>query len=114
VFSGKECPRACETWNVTGDTGCRLAARLGSAIRRLAAITSNMNGIQNGLLRLLSTIGGFIASPLNIVTNIRELIYSLKTTTYQFVGMVANSGNVLKDLIVLLKDLIAYVASEGL
>jgi hypothetical protein len=99
---------------MTANAGCRLAARLNSAIQRLAAITRNMNGIQNGLLRLLSTIGGFITSPLNIVTNIRELIYSLKTVTFSLGGLALNSGSVLKDLVVLLKDLIAFVASEGL
>jgi hypothetical protein len=99
---------------VTEDAGCRLAARLGSAIQRLAAIVSNMNGIENGLHRLLSTISSFLIHPLNIVSNIREFFYSLKTMTFSFGGLAVNSGNVLKDLIVLLKDLIDYVASEGL
>ena len=114
MFTGIECPRACDTWNMTDDAGCRLAARLGAAIQRLAAIISNMNGVGDGLHRFLSTIGSFVTRPLNIVSNIRELFYSLKTLVSSFSGLAVNLGNVLTDLIGLLKDLIEYVASEGL
>lgn len=106
----------CDTWNMTedADAGCRLAARLGAAIQSLSAIISNVNGVGDGLHRLLSTIGSFLTRPLTIVSNIRELFYSLRTILFSFSGLAINLGNVLKDLIGLFRDMIDYLASEGL
>jgi len=73
-----------------------------------------MNGVRDGLHRLLSTIGSFIIRPLNIVSNSRELFYSLRTMVFSFSGLAVNLGNVLKDLIGLFRDMIDYLASEGL
>jgi hypothetical protein len=96
------------------DAGCRLAARLGAAIQRLSAIISNVNGIGDGLRRLLSTVGSFITRPLTIVSNTRELFYNFRTILFSFSGLAVNMGNVLKDLIGLFRDMIDYLASEGL
>jgi hypothetical protein len=73
-----------------------------------------MNGVGDGLHRLLSTIGSFITRPLSIATNIRELFYGFRTLVFSFSGLAINLGNVLKDLIGLFRDLIDYLASEGL
>jgi len=99
---------------MTEDAGCRLAVRLGAAIQRLAAIINNINGVGDGLHRLLSTIGSFIIRPLNILSNIRELFYSLKTLVFSFSGLALSLANVLKDMIGLFRDLIDYLPSEGL
>jgi len=73
-----------------------------------------MNGVGDGLNRLLSTIGTFITQPLSIVSNIRGLFYSLRALVFSFSSLAVNLGKVLTDLIGLLKDLIVYVDSEGL
>jgi hypothetical protein len=73
-----------------------------------------MNGVEDGLQRLLSTIGSFITRPLSIVSNVRELFYNLRTLVFSFSGLGVNFGNVLKDLIGLFRDIIDYLAREGL
>lgn len=103
----------CDTWNMTEDAGCRLAARLGAAIQHLATIISNVNGVGDGLHRLLSTVGSFITRPLSVVSNIRELYYSLRTLVFSFSDLAVKLGNVLQNLIGLFRDLIEYLPSEG-
>jgi len=99
---------------MTEDAGCRLAARLGAAIRHLAAIIGDMNDVGDRLHGLLSTIASFITRPLRIVSNIRELFYSLRALVFSFSGLAVTLGKVLQDLIGLFRDLIEYLPSEGL